>query len=202
LVIQDDNANPGATTVTTPAYGSLVGSTPPLPAAIAGCAVPGPLMAAGSCSAGSNVHTITENEIAAVAAEAVARLGLVSRNVTFSASVLPTGQLAEATARGILVSPTAAGFGWYVDLTPGDDAEFVDVVNPRTGDHELRARPGGPADGRMDLLTTLMHELEHTLGRGDLYSLAAQHDLMAASLPAGVRRLPRAVRDTLGGSHE
>lgn len=204
-VIVNSSVNPGATSIFNPStFGTLVASTPTLPPVVTSCVAPAPLMAsAGNCSTGSDVRivrSITENEVATVVAKAVARLGIASRGIDIRVATLPAGQLAEATARGILVSPTAAGWEWYVDSKPDNDDAFVSVVNQRTGDRELHARAGGPADGRMDLLTAVMHELEHTLGRSDLYSAGQQHELMTATLPTGVRRLPRAGRDTRGAS--
>jgi hypothetical protein len=43
---------------------------------------------------------------------------------------------------------TAAGYGWYVDPTPGSDNAFS----------------GGKPVAGMDLLTVVMHELGHQLG--------------------------------------
>src|SRR5262249_18006446 len=42
----------------------------------------------------------------------------------------------------------------------------------------------------MDLLTVVMHELGHVLGRDDLPVASHPHDLMAENIPTGVRRVP------------
>ena len=42
----------------------------------------------------------------------------------------------------------------------------------------------------MDLLTAVMHELGHMLGDDDLLVANHPHDLMAETIPTGVRRLP------------
>jgi hypothetical protein len=61
----------------------------------------------------------------------------------------------------ILLSPDAAGRGWFLDPTPSQDEEFVPT---RDHDEELLAAPDGPAAGRVDLLTVLTHEMGHVLG--------------------------------------
>jgi len=73
----------------------------------------------------------------------------------------------------------AAGAGWFVDPTPEDDREFRWA---RLGG-DLRARPGSDAEGRVDLLTVLAHELHHLQGK-----LHAQHGVMQDLLPVGTRR--------------
>ena len=57
-----------------------------------------------------------------------------------------------------------AGRGWFVDATPGDDAEF----GLRSAADGARRRPVSPAAGGYDLLTVVMHELGHVLGKDDL----------------------------------
>jgi len=85
----------------------------------------------------------------------------------------------------ITLDSTAAGYGWFIDLTPSDNAEFLPTSNP----FEWIARPGSEAEGRMDLLTVLLHEYGHAAG---LDHSADSHDLMASTLLPGVRRLPSA----------
>lgn len=74
----------------------------------------------------------------------------------------------------IYIDADVAGYGWFVDKTPKDDAEFV------VADSE--------ADGKIDLLTVVMHELGHVLGFEDMTSEADAGDLMCYELPTGVRR--------------
>jgi hypothetical protein len=90
---------------------------------------------------------------------------------------LPSNLLGVATSTAIWIDVDAAGHGWFVDPTPGDDSEFF---------------PGGPsADvrGRVDLLTVLMHELGHAIGLGHVSTEDHQaSDVMTDALPVGTRR--------------
>jgi hypothetical protein len=92
---------------------------------------------------------------------------------------LPHGMLGEAVDKTICLSPTAAGYGWFVDSTPADDAEFAAAI----GADARAAQAGSPAANRVDLLTTVMHEMSHLLG----YEHSGGLDLMHASLPLGER---------------
>ena len=80
--------------------------------------------------------------------------------------------LGLASGNTIWLDDNAAGWGWFVDATPGDDSEFT--------------IPGDQGEqNRIDLLTILMHELGHVLGH--------EHDeggVMAETLTAGMRLTP------------
>jgi hypothetical protein len=82
----------------------------------------------------------------------------------------------------ITLDATADGWGWY---TSTSNADFTS-----TGVNGLQAAPGSAATGKMDLLTVVEHELGHELGLSDLDPLSQPSDLMAATLPPGVRRQP------------
>jgi len=84
----------------------------------------------------------------------------------------------------IRLDVNAAGFGWFIDTTPARDEEF------RRTDQlfELEALAGRGADGRIDLLTVIVHEMGHLLGLPDLS--ANSHDVMADALPPSLRRTP------------
>ena len=92
---------------------------------------------------------------------------------------LPAKMLGEAEGTSIYISRTAAGYGWFVDSTPADDSEFSDPLGP----YALAAPSGSSAANRVDLLTTVMHEMTHLLGYGHSSSL----DLMNPALPLGER---------------
>jgi len=82
----------------------------------------------------------------------------------------------------VLIDRNAAGQGWFVDLSPLDSSEFqLDASG------HLTALPGGAADGRMDLLSVLIHEVGHQAG---LDHDEGEAGVMSAALAAGERRLP------------
>jgi len=61
--------------------------------------------------------------------------------------------MADTSTRTILVDTNAAGHGWFIDRTPQDDSEFCEWGNQGE-------------QGRMDLLSTLVHEVGHMMGLG------------------------------------
>lgn len=83
--------------------------------------------------------------------------------------------LGVAFGRTIWLDDNAAGWEWFVDRTPRNDAEFL--------------RRGNQGEqGRMDLLGVLIHEMGHMLGyeHGD-QGTSATGDVMAETLTAGTR---------------
>jgi VCBS repeat-containing protein len=99
-----------------------------------------------------------------------------------------SGWMLGAYAPGeIRLDINAAGYGWFIDATPGNDAEFAQA----DGTH-LTASPGQAPAGHFDLLTTVMHEMGHVLGLTDSYVLSDRTSLMYGYLVAGERRLPGA----------
>ncbi len=135
---------------------------------------PPPLTAASLPVQGTR-EAITQAQLQPLLAEAVRRWQLAGASTTALAGVnvqvadLSGATLGQAAGNTIWLDRNAAGWGWFVDPTPGDDLEF------------LRAGNQGEQH-RMDLLTVVMHELGHVLGR--------DHDtdgVMAETLAAGVR---------------
>jgi hypothetical protein len=84
---------------------------------------------------------------------------------------------------GITLDPTAAGWGWFVDPTPAQNEEF-----PLHSNAGMAALPGSSASDKMDLLTVVEHELGHEMGLNDLDPAANPSNLMASTLPTGIRR--------------
>ena len=119
------------------------------------------------------------------------------RDITFEIRNLPGTLLGLQATDRVLIDLDAAGHGWFVDPTPGDNEEFS-AAAPSGG---LRAA-SGPAAGGVDLLTALYHELGHALGFADLDPALTTGDVMSADLAAGTRRTPwsRAVDAVFAGS--
>lgn len=92
----------------------------------------------------------------------------------------------------ILVDDDAAGWGWFVDPTPGDDREFAF----RAGGTQMRAVTWS-AINHIDLLTVLMHEVGHSLGYEHTDDEAS---LMSETLSTSVRRLPEGATPQLGAA--
>ncbi|HLQ75904.1 MAG TPA: matrixin family metalloprotease, partial [Terriglobia bacterium] len=97
---------------------------------------------------------------------------------------LPGWTLAETSEDGIKIDPNADGFGWFIDSTPQDNSEFVEDGNT------LRAKEGSDADGRVDLLTVLTHELGHYLGLSHTDGTNESTAFMQSGIRPGIRRLP------------
>jgi hypothetical protein len=142
-------------------------------------------------------NPLTEEELAPILAEALARwsaAGAVLTATNFDIAIvdLPDGSAVQPPLLGytsgttILIDIDAGGFGWFIDPTPSDDAEF----HHRFDAFGLGATAASPAVGRMDLLTVVMHELGHVLGLQSLEPGESPRNLMAPTLPAGTRRLP------------
>jgi len=118
------------------------------------------------------------------------------QSVTFEIADMPAWYLGSATPGHITIDSDAAGYGWFLDVTPFDDSEFTPLSPPfargETGGSPTRlyTDPSGAPAGRYDLLTTVMHELGHQLGLPDYYSLDARDNLMYGFLTLGERRLP------------
>jgi hypothetical protein len=109
---------------------------------------------------------------------------LQQAQVTIAA--LPGLMLGQTIGKSIVIDPTAAGYGWFVDLTPLDNSEY----HRGNVNGLLVANTSSPAFGHMDLETVVMHELGHLLGLNDVDLPTGSVDLMATRLTPGVRRLP------------
>lgn len=99
---------------------------------------------------------------------------------------LPSTSLGQTTGTGpsakITLDTDAAGYGWFIDSTPLSNEEFL----PTADANIWKAKAGSAAEGKMDMLSVLLHEYGHSLG---LEHSTAASDAMAATLKPGERRL-------------
>lgn len=86
--------------------------------------------------------------------------------------------------RTLKIDDDAAGYGWFVDGSALDDVEF----GAATGAALVAAT--GPAAGRFDLLTVVMHELGNALKLSGAGLPASAAELALPALELGTRRLP------------
>ena len=139
------------------------------------------------------VATLTEDDLAPLVTAAIARweaAGITDAQVTaleavqFHVTDLADNTLGLAQGFIILIDQSAAGRGWFVDLTPDSDEEFA-------ADGDLLTALGNSlAAGRADLLTVIEHELGHILGLDDLDEVENRASLMYQSLGLGQRKTP------------
>ncbi len=97
---------------------------------------------------------------------------------------LPETTLGMAEDNTILIDSDAAGYGWFIDQTPGEDEEF----GLQNSDYELGAAESSLAYGQMDLLSVVIHEIGHLLGFENLDP--DTDNLMSETLEAGTRKIP------------
>jgi hypothetical protein len=112
--------------------------------------------------------------------------------LNISVTDLPGLMLARTQDGSVEFDIDAAGNGWFVDSTPGEDSEF----RRRTGDGSA-ATPASAAYGQADLLTALVHEFGHAAG----LTHASDLPFMAESLSTGQRLLAPAYHEQPGRSH-
>ena len=138
---------------------------------------PSPLMAAAlPASVAPNAAPITLTSAQSLLVQALARWQSAGVDVSSLHGIdvrignLPGATLGQASGNTVWLDDNAAGWGWFVDPTPGDDSEFT--------------TPGDQGEqNRMDLLTVLEHELGHLLGFDH-----EQAGVMEDTLAAGTRQ--------------
>ena len=143
------------------------------------------LLAATTSPTPTSSLTVTDATLRTVAEAAAAQwvsagapADLLTR-VTFVVTDLPPGVLAQTVGSVVYVDRDAAGFGWY-----SSTAGSLFTSTNAAGD--LVAKKGSLADGRVDLLSVLLHELGHAAGL--THEAVGTGRVMLATLPAGVRR--------------
>ena len=119
-----------------------------------------------------------------------AQLAYPLRDVQVRIDNLPGQQLADFADNTVTIDVDAAGAGWFVDQTPHDHETF------ERGEMGFTARRASTAEGRVDLLTAVLHEFGHILGLTDDL-LAGPENLMFPTLTDSVRRLPEDIVDAI-----
>ncbi|MGX9354809.1 putative Ig domain-containing protein [Roseobacteraceae bacterium S113] len=156
--------------------------------------VPASNQTADSIGAGTDkVLALTEAQALAEVAEGIwiesdliPNAAGILDNITIQVGDLDGTQLAVVEGGVITLDADAAGHGWFVDQTPRDQSEFI----AGAFDHTFRAELGSDAEGGMDLLTVLLHEMGNAMGLSDLLDPTGDGFVMTPVLSTGLRRLP------------
>ncbi|OYX96107.1 MAG: hypothetical protein B7Y74_02345, partial [Novosphingobium sp. 35-62-5] len=113
-----------------------------------------------------------------------ANLDNVFAGITFEVRDLGDNALASFDDGLLTIDDDASGFGWFIDLSPADSSEYTAGGKA----HLFEALSGSGAQGRVDLLTVVMHELGHAVGLEDI-AATLEPRLMSATLRLGERRV-------------
>ena len=146
---------------------------------------------------GTDTANLTEVQLQRAISGAIADLGAGGFEVSglghvqFHVVDLPGLLLGWTAQNTIWIDQNAAGYGWSTDVSPSSNASFLKV----TGTNEALAAPGSPANGHVDLLTVVTHELGHVLGFASIDPGIRDHHWMTATLGTGVRRYPDATAE-------
>jgi len=130
----------------------------------------------------AQVQTLTKAAITRLTAAGGSSVAMKLANVRIGVADLPANYLGLARTGSIVIDVNAGGQGWFIDETPSLDEEFARGV-----DGTYRA-VAPQAQGKVDLLTVLTHELAHLIGFDDLDSAVAPNSLMTGTITGGVRR--------------
>jgi hypothetical protein len=152
-------------------------STPAVPAPAPAAPVAAPLTI-------SQIQPLVEQAIslwvsAGIDAQQLERLEQVQWQIDDLAGL----ELGRARDTVIVIDQDAAGLGWFVDVTPAGDEEFVSAEGRLSAVDTLMA-------SQVDLLSVIAHELGHVLGLVDHYSMDSE-DLMEGTIRPGERKLLR-----------
>jgi hypothetical protein len=140
--------------------------------------VGGDHLTAASTGPNAAAATLTSGQVNSLLPEAIHRWQLAGVDTSALAGLdlriadLGGATLGMASGDTIWLDDNAAGWGWFVDRTPWDDAEFTTPGNQGEQD-------------RMDLFTVVEHEVGHLLGFEH-----ADSGVMLDTLPTATRRTP------------
>jgi hypothetical protein len=151
-----------------------------------------PQLAAVAAQPMTDIAAVTADDLAAIAAAARelwtsalgagdSRLAILDQ-VSILLADLPDGMLGATTGTTIVIDSSAAGWGWFVDQTPGDNSEFRTHLSSVA----FLANPDSPAYGRIDLLSTVLHEMGNAMG----FAEDLGQDVTGMVLSSGERRVP------------
>jgi CARDB len=105
----------------------------------------------------------------------------VLESVQITVTDLPSQILGQVNGYQISIDNDAAGIGWFLDPTPGENSEFSQQLFTNS----FKAEFGSSAYGLVDLFTVIEHELGHILG----FEHSETNALLSSTLPVGERRL-------------
>ena len=100
-----------------------------------------PMTADGPAPITTSTDLLSDAELAPMVAEAQARWEEALGNESLAESLvgvrvaivdLPGDTLGVTLGNTILIDTNAAGYGWFIDLTPADDSEFTNGSTPST----------------------------------------------------------------------
>lgn len=156
---------------------------------------PQALMARPATALPQNAAQLSEDQLAPIVQEAYSRLDILLGpqatasldDINVQIADLGGETLGQASGNTIVIDDDAAGYGWFVDETPEDDAEF----SRREGTDQFMAALSDEALGKVDLLSAVMHEMGHLLGLEHDDAISDdddEGDIMSAILEPGLRR--------------
>ena len=150
------------------------------------------LMAAQSAGESLATSTLTHGELEKIFNAAVTRwtaVGYIDQarlatldDLEFFIADMAGLTLGRSLGNQIFIDTNAAGYGWFVDETPDANEEFLLSSNGWV------AKPNSAADGKMDLLTAVSHEIGHYLGL-DHDDSTQGLSVMSDTLQSGTRHM-------------
>ncbi len=120
-----------------------------------------------------------------------AQLALIAQT-HFTVADLGNGIVAASSGNQVSIDRLAANYGWFVDSTPLDNAEFAGTATLMT------AQAGSAAATQLDLLTAVMNQMGQIAG----VSATTAPDVMNLNLTPGKRALPPAAAGTSALSNQ